>query len=226
MPESTPAEPVSLVARAVIFDMDGTLVDSTGVVEQVWGEFAADYHLDLAGILAVSHGVQGIDTIRRFAPADADHAAIAADLMSRELGRTDGVIAIPGAVDFVASLPSDAVALATSATVELAALRMGVAAIAMPAVSITAESVTRGKPDPEVFALAASRLGVDPAETVVFEDAAAGITAALAAGCTVVVVGDLDDPVTAGLPRIADYTSVRASVGTDENGARSITITL
>jgi len=224
MPESTRPVATSLTARAVIFDMDGTLVDSTGVVEQVWAEFAADYHLDIAGILAVSHGVQGIDTIRRFAPADADHAAIAADLMARELVRTDGVIGIPGAREFVASIPADLVALATSATVELADLRMGVAGIPLPAVSVTAESVSRGKPDPEVFALAASRLGVDPHETVVFEDAVAGISGALAAGCTVVVVGDLDDPITDGLIRIADYTSVTATTSTDGAGKRSITI--
>ena len=225
MPESTPARTASVTVRAVIFDMDGTLVDSTGVVEQVWAEFAADYDLDIAGILAVSHGVQGIDTIRRFAPADADHAAIAADLMARELVRTDGVIGIPGAREFVASLPADAVALATSATVELAELRMGVAQIAMPAVSITAESVTRGKPDPEVFAVAAHRLGVDPRDTVVFEDAVAGIRGALAAGCSVVVVGDLDDPIIDGLIRIPDYTALTATTSIDTAGERRITIT-
>jgi len=206
--------------------MDGTLVDSTGVVEQVWGVFAADYNLDIEAILATSHGVQGIDTVRRFAPADADHLAIAADLMARELVSTEGIVEIPGALEFVASLPADAVALVTSATVSLAELRMNLAGISMPAVSVTAESVTRGKPDPEGFALAARRLGVGPSETVVFEDAEAGVAGALAAGCRVIVVGDLQSELTNGLPRIRDYRALTATVsdGTREN--RTISITL
>jgi len=221
---SSPNAPI--VVRAVLFDMDGTLVDSTGVVEQVWGVFAADYNLDIEAILATSHGVQGIDTVRRFAPADADHLAIAADLMARELVSTDGIVEIPGALDFVASLPADAVALVTSATVSLAELRMNLAGIAIPAVSVTAESVTRGKPDPEGFALAARRLGVEPSETVVFEDAEAGIAGALAAGCRVIVVGDLESEITIGLPRIRDYRDLSATVSDDDAGLRTISITL
>jgi len=221
---SSPNAPI--VVRAVLFDMDGTLVDSTGVVEQVWGVFAADYNLDIEAILATSHGVQGIDTVRRFAPADADHLAIAADLMARELVSTDGIVEIPGALEFVASLPADAVALVTSATVSLAELRMNLAGIAIPAVSVTAESVTRGKPDPEGFALAARRLGVEPSETVVFEDAEAGIAGALAAGCRVIVVGDLESEITTGLPRIRDYRDLAATVSDDDAGLRTISITL
>jgi len=221
---SSPNAPI--VVRAVLFDMDGTLVDSTGVVEQVWGVFAADYNLDIEAILATSHGVQGIDTVRRFAPADADHLAIAADLMARELVSTDGIVEIPGALEFVASLPADAVALVTSATVSLAELRMNLAGIAIPAVSVTAESVTRGKPDPEGFALAARRLGVEPSETVVFEDAEAGIAGALAAGCRVIVVGDLESEITTGLPRIRDYRDLSATVSDDDAGLRTISITL
>ena len=221
---SSPNAPI--VVRAVLFDMDGTLVDSTGVVEQVWGVFAADYNLDIEAILATSHGVQGIDTVRRFAPADADHLAIAADLMARELVSTDGIVQIPGALEFVASLPADAVALVTSATVSLAELRMNLAGIAIPAVSVTAESVLRGKPDPEGFALAARRLGVEPSETVVFEDAEAGIAGALAAGCRVIVVGDLESEITTGLPRIRDYRDLSATVSDDDAGLRTISITL
>ena len=221
---SSPNAPI--VVRAVLFDMDGTLVDSTGVVEQVWGVFAADYNLDIEAILATSHGVQGIDTVRRFAPADADHLAIAADLMARELVSTDGIVEIPGALEFVASLPADAVALVTSATVSLAELRMNLAGIAIPAVSVTAESVTHGKPDPEGFALAARRLGVEPSETLVFEDAEAGIAGALAAGCRVIVVGDLESEITTGLPRIRDYRDLAATVSDDDAGLRTISITL
>ena len=221
---SSPQSPI--VVRAVLFDMDGTLVDSTGVVEQVWGVFAADYNLDIEAILATSHGVQGIDTVRRFAPADADHLAIAADLMARELVSTEGIVEIPGALEFVASLPADAVALVTSATVSLAELRMNLAGIPMPAVSVTAESVTRGKPNPEGFALAARLLGVEPSETVVFEDAEAGVTGALAAGCRVIIVGDLQSEITTGLPRIRDYRALVATVSDDASDSRTISITL
>ena len=221
---SLPNSPI--VVRAVLFDMDGTLVDSTGVVEQVWGVFAADYNLDIEAILATSHGVQGIDTVRRFAPADADHLAIAADLMARELVATDGIVEIPGALEFVRSLPNDAVALVTSAPVSLAELRMNLAGITMPTVSVTAETVTRGKPDPEGFALAARRLGVEPSETVVFEDAEAGIAGALAAGCRVVVVGGLQSEITNGLPRIRDYRGVSATVDVTDVGVRTISISL
>ncbi|MES2171377.1 MAG: HAD-IA family hydrolase, partial [Actinomycetota bacterium] len=103
------------------------------------------------------------------------------------------------------------VALVTSAPAPLARARMEAAGLPMPAVLVTAEDVTAGKPDPECYRFAASRLGVDPADCIVFEDAEAGIQAGLAAGATVVVVGEWTSPATSGLTRVRDYTGVRFS---------------
>ncbi|WP_281445620.1 HAD hydrolase-like protein, partial [Paenarthrobacter nicotinovorans] len=111
---SHPAEPASppvLNARAVLFDMDGTLVDSTAIVEQVWLEFAQRYGLDFDEILRTSHGVQAGDTVRRYAPAGSDMEALTAELGEMERSRTDGVIALPGAEALLAGLPDEAIAL-------------------------------------------------------------------------------------------------------------------
>ncbi|MCE3294274.1 MAG: 2-deoxyglucose-6-phosphatase [Arthrobacter sp.] len=188
---------ITLTARAILFDMDGTLVDSTAVVEQVWGEFAARYGLDIAEILRTSHGVQAGDTVRRFAPAGSD-----------------------------VSLPADAVALVTSADRILADIRMEAAGLAMPGTAVTAELVTRGKPHPEGYLRAAELLGVDPADAVIFEDAPAGIAAGLAAGIRTIAVGPNTGEVPDGVLRLSDYTSVTASVAADGEGRRVISLSL
>ena len=157
--------------------MDGTLVDSTSIVEQVWTTFAARYGLDIGEILRSSHGVQAMDTVRRFAPAGADIQALAAELGRMELAETRGIVPVPGAPELLASLPPDAVALVTCASRDLAGVRMAAAGIGVPAVSVTSEDVSRGKPHPEGYLRAASLLGVAPADAVVFEDAPAGIAA-------------------------------------------------
>src|SRR6478752_10399172 len=92
-----PRRATTLTARAVLFDMDGTLVDSTAIVERVWTEFAGRHDLDIAEILRTSHGVQALDTVRRFAPEGADIHALAAELGHMELTETDGIVAVPGA---------------------------------------------------------------------------------------------------------------------------------
>jgi mannitol-1-/sugar-/sorbitol-6-phosphatase len=225
---SLPAESttITLTARAVLFDMDGTLVDSTAVVEQVWGEFAARYGLDIAEILRTSHGVQAGDTVRRFAPVGSDVMALTAELGAMERVRTEGIVALPGAADLLRSLPADAVALVTSADRVLADIRMEAAGLAMPATAVTAELVTRGKPHPEGYLRAAELLGVDPADAVIFEDAPAGIAAGLAAGIRTIGVGMNTGEVPDGVLRIADYASVRASVEADGAGRRVIALSL
>lgn len=216
--------PTTLTARAILFDMDGTLVDSTAIVEEVWGEFAARYSLDIAEILRTSHGIQAKDTVRRFAPPGADIEALAGELGEMERSRTQGIVALPGAAALLGSLPADAVALVTSADSTLADVRMRAAGLAMPTTLVTSEAVTRGKPDPEGYLKAAALLGAEPADVVVFEDAPAGIAAARAAGMRTVVVGGAGE-LSEGMWRIRDYSAVTALITTDDGGRR-ITLSL
>ena len=203
-------------AAGFLFDMDGTLVDSTAVVEHVWTGFCRRHGLDPVELLAFAHGRQAVDTIARFLPQLTvdERAALAADLVAEELTRTDGIVEIPGAAAFLAQLAEDGarIAVVTSAPRDLAATRMRAAGVPVPHVLVAAEDVERGKPDPQGYLLAAERLGVPIAECVVFEDAEAGLTAAVASGARVVVVGGHESAVTAGLPRLHDYTGLKAAV--------------
>jgi mannitol-1-/sugar-/sorbitol-6-phosphatase len=194
---------------AALFDMDGTLVDSSAAVEISWTEFAERHGLDAAELLAHIHGVRAVDTIARFVPS-ADVAAETTILLDREMALVDRVTAIPGAIELLRALPEAGIptAIVTSAPRDLALARLGAAGIPVPPVFVTGEDVEHGKPAPDCYQLAAERLGVDPAHCVVFEDADAGIRAGLAAGARVVVIGDLPSDAAADLTRIPDYREV------------------
>ncbi len=206
--------PHTLTARAVLFDMDGTLVESTDAVTRVWARFAAQSGVSLDYILATSQGVRMVETVRQHAPEGADVDAIVADLAAWELHDHDGVEALPGAADLLRALPKTA--LVTSAPRSLALVRMKAAGLPIPEVVVTADDVEFGKPRPDCYLLAAELLGVSASDAIVFEDAEAGVLAGLAAGATVVVVGALDVAATHGLLRVPDYSGVTVEVVGDE----------
>lgn len=182
---------LTLRARALLLDMDGTLVDSTAVVERLWLEWAAPHGLDPQHVLNVVHGRQGHQSMSILLP-ERDHAVNLREndeMLARESGDVDGVVEIRGAKAFLSSLEGLPHAIVTSANVALMTARMGAAELTVPALAITAESVSASKPDPEGFLAAAAQLAVEPQDCVVFEDSEAGIQAGLAAGMRVIGVG-------------------------------------
>lgn len=206
----------ALRAGALLFDMDGTLLLSVAVTERAWGEWAARHGLDARVVIAAAHGRRSIDTMRDFAPPGVDAELEDAGMRERERTDTDGIVPVPGALDFLASLPADRWAVVTSADRALATVRMAAAGIPMPAVLVTADDVTSGKPDPMGYRLAAARLGVDPAACVVFEDAPAGLAAGHAAGGAVVALATvLGAEALADEAWIDDYRMIQASTATD-----------
>lgn len=181
----------TLMARAALLDMDGTLVDSTAVVERLWWEWAAPHGLDRTTVLHTVHGRQGWQSMAILLPDRDPDINLAENrlLLERESIELDGVVKIPGADVLLRALASLPHAIVTSADVRLMTARMGAAGLTVPALAVTAESVTRSKPDPEGFLLAATRLGIAPADCVVLEDSGAGIRAGLDAGMTVIGIG-------------------------------------
>jgi sugar-phosphatase len=173
---------------AFLFDMDGTLVNSIAVVERVWGDWAKRHGLEPEVFMKTVHGVRASDTVRNLGLPGVDPFHEAKLLLDAEMEDVEGIIEIPGAIDFVKSLPEDRWAIVTSAPAELAYKRLKAAGIPLPKVMVTGEEVSAGKPSPECYILGAKRLGVDPARCLVFEDAVAGILAGEAAGADVVVI--------------------------------------
>lgn len=201
-----------LEASAILFDMDGTLVDSGGAVAGMWAEFARLYDLDLQEILSTSHGVRMSETLRRHAPAGTDFVGLESELTTVEMGLSTLSRPIPGAVELLDELHSRAIALVTSADRRLAEARMAAAGIAMPLVVVTASDVQHGKPHPEAYLRGAALLGCAPKDCVVFEDAEAGILAGLAAGMEVVVVGEHESATTRGLVRVPNFRELRVVI--------------
>jgi sugar-phosphatase len=171
--------------EAVLFDMDGTLVDSTLCVERTWREWASRHGLDVEELLKVAHGRQNRDAIRLVAP-HLETPAELAYLASAEEDCRDGIVAVPGAHSLLDRLPLDRWAVVTSAWKKLAEIRLRCARLPIPSVLITADDIERSKPDPAGYLAAAARLGVVPSSCLVIEDTRAGIEAAIAAGMMVV----------------------------------------
>jgi len=177
-----------LTAKALLFDMDGVLIDSAPAVERVWRQWAIEHGFDPEFVIAQAHGRRSIETLRAVAPhLDAERENVIVE--QREIDDKDGVTALSGARHLLQILPSDRLAVVTSATRPLAVARLGYAGLPVPKNMITADDVINGKPFPEPYLKGAALLGFVPEDCLVFEDTPAGISAARAAGSHVVAVG-------------------------------------
>jgi mannitol-1-/sugar-/sorbitol-6-phosphatase len=175
---------------AVLFDMDGTLVDSTASVVRCWLRLADELGVGRARLQAAAgHGRPARDIVDDLLPGtdESVRAAALARITALEVSDVDGVVALPGAVRALHAAGGRG-AVVTSCTADLARARWGAAGIPVPSVVVTADHVVRGKPDPEPFLTGAARLGVDPADCLVVEDAPAGLAAGRAAGMATLAV--------------------------------------
>ncbi|MEV6484762.1 HAD family hydrolase [Streptomyces sp. NPDC051576] len=176
-------------AEALLFDNDGTLVSSLESVRRCWTRWAAEFGITAEDFARVElHGRTAVAIAADLLPADIVPAAVARiEALEVEDVPNGGATLLPGTRDFLDSLPADRWAVVTSATRRLAEARLAHAGI-LPKTLVVAEDVSRGKPDPEPYLLAARQLGVDPARCVVFEDAPAGLQAGRAAGMITVAL--------------------------------------
>jgi sugar-phosphatase len=181
---------IDIVASGVLFDMDGTLVDSTSVVEGAWGRFGAAHDLAPSTILAFSHGRQTIDTVAHFLPDldPAEQRRLADELVADEVENTHGIVEVPGAAAFLQRLVD--------------------AGVTVPDVVVTSEDIANGKPHPDGYLRGAELLGLAATDCLAFEDAPAGVESAIASGATTVVVGTLEADVTVGIPRVHGFDGV------------------
>lgn len=202
---------ITLSVSALLLDMDGTLVCSTGDVEKVWRLWCQHHQLAPEPVLAMCHGMRSREVIRALAP-QLDVEREAARLDDLEMEHTGGD-AIAGAGELLRHLPPELWAIVTSASERVARHRLSCAGLPLPSVLVGAEEVVNGKPDPEPYLLGSERLGVPPARCLVFEDAPAGIESALNAGCAVVQVGGEAPLNPAVVAVIRDWREVKVEVG-------------
>lgn len=170
---------------AILFDLDGVLCDSTRAVDREWRAWAKKKGVDGDAVMSIAHGVRTIEVIRRVAPhLDAEKEA--RKIENHEAHDQAGVIVMPGAVDLVQSIPEGRWGVVTSGSRLLASARLRFCGLPVPKVLVTADDVAQGKPHPEPYLKGAERLGVNPADCVVCEDAPAGIQSARAGGMKVI----------------------------------------
>lgn len=178
---------MKITADALLFDNDGTLISSLESVYRCWSRWAREYGVTEEDFARVPlHGRPAAEIVADLLPADVVPAAVAR-IEQLEVEDAGGVVALPGTLALLESLPAERWAVVTSATRRLAEARLGQAGI-RPKNVIAADDISRGKPDPEPFLLAARRLGADPARCVVFEDAPVGLEAGRAAGMVTVAL--------------------------------------
>jgi sugar-phosphatase len=174
-----------LECDAVLFDLDGVLIDSTICITRHWEAWARQHGLDVDDVMQVAHGIRTVETMQRVAP-HLDVEKEAERFTAREVVDSEGVVAIDSASRLLNGLPRDVWAIVTSGSRELATARLRWTGLPIPRTLVTADDVRQGKPAPEPYLVGAKRLGVAVEGCVVVEDAPAGIEAARAAGMRVI----------------------------------------
>jgi sugar-phosphatase len=208
---------VRVRCKGILFDMDGILISSIGSVERSWTKWALLRGVDPALARETAHGRRAVETIARLRP-DLDSEAELTVIEDLEVADNEGLTILPGVPELLAALSPNRWTVVTSATERLARVRLTVAGIPVPEKLVTADKVTRGKPDPEPFLVGAALLGVAPAKCVVFEDSPSGVAAGRAAGCTVVATtfSHSAESLEAANYLVRDLTEIRIESASDE----------
>jgi mannitol-1-/sugar-/sorbitol-6-phosphatase len=205
---------------AILFDLDGVLVDSQAVVVRTWHEWAKEKDLDAGRILEVAHGRRPAEVVRDFAP-ELDADAEARELERMETNDLEGVLEIEGARELLSSLPADGWTVVTSGTRALASGRMEHVGLPLPERFVSADDVENGKPHPEAYLQGAQILGVSPEACVVVEDAPSGVSSARSAGMRVIAVATTyrEDDLHEADAVVASLTDIQATL-LDGSGPR------
>jgi sugar-phosphatase len=172
-------------AAALLFDLDGVLINSTPAVARVWRRWAIEHGFSPDEVVSRAHGRPSLTTVREYLP-NADHQAENREVERREIADLEGVVPLPGALDLLSSLPEDRWTIVTSCTRPLAEVRIKAAGLPLPKKMITSNDITHGKPNPEPFLKGASVLGFRASDCVVFEDVPAGVQAGKSSGARVI----------------------------------------
>lgn len=176
---------IQVRCSALLFDLDGVLINSTPAVARVWHRWAVERGFDPEEVVPRAHGRPSLTTVREYLPY-ADHEVENREVERREIEDLEGVVPLPGALDLLASLPAERWTIVTSCTRKLAEVRIGAAGLPLPGRFISSNDITNGKPHPEPYLKGAAVLGFPANECVVFEDVPAGVRAAKAAGARVI----------------------------------------
>jgi len=172
---------------AILFDLDGVLIDSTPAVTRVWTRWAIAHGFGPLELVRKAHGRPSIETIRDYLP-HADHELENREIERNEIEDLQGIVTLPGARELLADLPADRWTIVTSCTHALAEVRLRAAGLPIPKRLVTADDVKKGKPDPEPYLKGAALLEVSARACVVVEDVPAGIRAGKAAGAHVIAL--------------------------------------
>jgi mannitol-1-/sugar-/sorbitol-6-phosphatase len=171
--------------KAVLFDLDGVLIDSTRAVARVWHRWAVEHGFDPEEVIARAHGRPSLATVREYLP-DADYVAENREVERREMEDIEGVVLLPGSAQLLSELPPNRWTIVTSCTRPLAETRLRAAGLPIPERMVTSNDIKNGKPHPEPYLKGASVLGYSAGDCVVVEDVPAGIRAGKATGATVI----------------------------------------